>query len=498
MKKLSLLLFSAALCFAYPALAQNEIDALRYGQLSGGATALSIGLGGSGGAMGGDFSTLSLNPAGIGVYRSSEVTFTPTLRFNNVNTTYLNNATGDNETKINVGNFGLVFTKAATGKRYSGSNWKSFSVGIGYNRLADFNQRISYSGYNDQSSIAEIFSASAVGYGVGVNVSPPGGFLGYEGYLLDDNFYSIVPYQDGLMQAKTYKTEGGVGEYNLSLGGNYKEKILLGLGIGLQDFTYRRSMRYSEDDMSGNDDNNFSYLDYYENSSTGGMGINVKLGAIYVVNDFFRLGLAFHTPTWSSFGDTSTYILQSNTENYKSNIGEPNTNPETYVDPGTIYQFNYGLRTPWRGVLSATAMLGHHGIINADYEVVGYNAMRYHMSSYPDYAALVNDAIKQTYTLGHVLRLGAEGRLEQFMGRVGFAYHTSPFKDAGIFGGSRVDFSIGAGMRFGGFFVDAGYMHSVYKVAEYAYPGLVSGVPTGLADMNFGNNVVALTIGVKM
>ena len=498
MKKASLLLLSACTYFSFPALAQNEIDALRYGQLSGGATALSLGLGGSGGAMGGDFSALALNPAGLGVYRSSEFTFTPTLRFNKANSTYLSNTSSDDRTKLNVGNFGLVFTNAATGKKYKNRKWKSFSIGLGYNRLADFHQQVQYSGYNNQSSIAEIFSASAQTYGVGVNVAPPWGFLAYEGYLLDDNFYSIVPYQDGLMQSKSYETKGGVGEYSLSFGGNYQEKILLGLSIGFQDFNFERYQRYSEDDVSGNNNNNFSYLDYYENTVTRGMGVNVKLGAVYVVNDMLRLGLAFHTPTWSGMNDTSVYSLQSNTENYKSDIGEPNSNPETYADPQAIYQFKYGLNTPWRGVLSATALLGHYGMINADYEVVGYNAMRYHMRDYRDYAAAVNDAIRQTYTLGHVARIGVEGRLNRFMGRLGFAYHSSPFKDAATFGGSQVDMSIGAGLRFGSFFIDAGYMHSIYKVAEYAYPALVSGIPTGIADLKFGNNIVALTVGIKM
>jgi long-subunit fatty acid transport protein len=498
MKKVSLLLLSACTYFSFPALAQNEIDALRFGQLSSGATALSLGMAGSGGAMGGDFSALSLNPAGIGIYRSSELTFTPALCLNKTNTTYLNKTTADNRSNINVSNFGLVFTNSAKGKEYKYRKWKSFSIGVGYNRLADFYQNVQYSGYNNLSSIAELFSASALYYGVGLNVAPPWGFLGYEGYLLGTDYLSIVPYQDGLIQSKSFETRGGIGEYNLSLGGNYQEKILLGLSVGIQDFSYERYSRYSEDDVSGNKDNNFEYLDYFENYVSRGMGVNVKLGAVYVVNEMLRLGFAFHTTTWSSIKDTSTYSLQSNTENYKSDIGEPNPDPETYVDPQALYQFAYGLRTPWRSIVSATVMLGKYGMINADYEIVGYNKMRYKMRDFPSYADAVNNAIQSSFTLGHVARIGVEGRLNKLMGRVGFAYHSSPFKDATTFGGSRMDMSIGAGMRFGSFFIDAGYMYSFIKVSEYAYPALISGVPTGIADMKSNNNLIALTIGVKI
>jgi hypothetical protein len=59
--------------------AQNQVDALRYSQIYPGGTARSTAMGGAFGALGGDFYSASLNPAGLGVYRSSEFTFTPEL-----------------------------------------------------------------------------------------------------------------------------------------------------------------------------------------------------------------------------------------------------------------------------------------------------------------------------------------------------------------------------------------------------------------------------------
>lgn len=498
MKKLSLLMSVTAVLLAYNATAQNEMDALRYSQLSYGSTALSLGLGGAGGSMGADFSGLSVNPATIGVYRRSEVTITPALQINSVNSKYINTSTADNRTRFTLGNFGLVWTDAARGKDYKNRAWKSVSFGVGYNRLADFNQRVSYSGYNDQSSITEIFANSAQQYGVGSNVTPPWGFLGYEGYVLDDNLNPVVPYGDKLLQRKKMKTSGSAGEFTLSLGGNYKEKLLLGATIGIQAYDYKRDMTFSEDDASGNDNNNFSYLDYMENLHTSGIGGNIKIGAIYVVNNMFRVGVAFHSPTWSAMADTSFYALQSNTEGYKASINADNGNPESYVDPDAAYTFKYGLRTPWHTVLSATALLNKYGMITADYEMIGYNSMHYRMRDDPDYATAVNESIKNTFKLGHAFRVGAEGRLNNFMGRLGFAYYTSPFKDADLFDGDRLDLSVGMGIRFADFFIDAAYMHSIYKVSDYAYPGVVKDVPVGLVDMKYGNNVVALTFGVKL
>ena len=61
--------------------AQNETDALRFSQTFPGGTARTIGMSGAFGAFGGDFSTLSINPAGIGVYRSSEFSITPAMNY---------------------------------------------------------------------------------------------------------------------------------------------------------------------------------------------------------------------------------------------------------------------------------------------------------------------------------------------------------------------------------------------------------------------------------
>ena len=76
MKKFCKLLSSAILipCLA---MAQNEVDVLRYSQLTFGGTSRSVAMGGAFGALGADFSSLSINPAGIGLYRKSEVSLTP-------------------------------------------------------------------------------------------------------------------------------------------------------------------------------------------------------------------------------------------------------------------------------------------------------------------------------------------------------------------------------------------------------------------------------------
>lgn len=483
--------------------AQNEIDALRYGQQTSGATARSIGLAGAGGSYGGDFSALSINPAGIGVYRSSELMVTPTIRFNNINANYLSNSSDRSTTKPAINNLGIIFTKAAQGAEYEKSNWKTVSFGVGFNRLADYNSNGRYEGINNQSSITDIFSADAIANGVGQNLIPPYGYLGFQGFLLNDDGTSIIRqnilnHGGSLDQMKRWKSTGAANEWTISLGGNYKEKLLLGATLGILSYKYDNNSHFLETDESGNTDNDFDYLDYHSTLNTVGAGVNLKLGAIYVVNNKFRVGAAFHTPTWSSFNDISDFDLTSNTEQLKARTNQTSGDPVTFVQPDNAYSYSYSLRSPWHAILSGTAFLGKNGFITADYEYVDYASMKYSMDEV-DYAFQneVNTNIKNTFTGVHEIRVGVEGRMENLMGRIGFAYHTSPFQRSGDFGGSGLDLSAGAGVRFGDFFMDLGYMHSFVKSTEYGYPALVSGVATGIATLKNNNNIIALTLGVK-
>ena len=115
--------------------AQDWTDALRYSYLSASGTARSMGIGGAEGSIGGDFSGLSVNPAGIAIYKSSDIMFTPSMKLNTVTSTYLNNNTTNNNSQFNFNNAGVVFTRVVKGRRAQRSKWKSVSYGFGV-RLA--------------------------------------------------------------------------------------------------------------------------------------------------------------------------------------------------------------------------------------------------------------------------------------------------------------------------------------------------------------------------
>ncbi|HRO43603.1 MAG TPA: hypothetical protein PL009_12270, partial [Flavipsychrobacter sp.] len=122
---------------SFKAFAQDETDALRYSFLSPQGTARSMGFGNALGSVGGDFASLSVNPAGIGIYRRGEMMLTPAFRFGSTDARYLNTTLDDSRTAFNFNNLGIVFTHAEKGRRYDKANWKTVSFGIGVNRTAD-------------------------------------------------------------------------------------------------------------------------------------------------------------------------------------------------------------------------------------------------------------------------------------------------------------------------------------------------------------------------
>ena len=61
---------------------------------------------------------------------------------------------------------------------------------------------------------------------------------------------------------------------------------------------YRKESTFTEADATTNTNNKFDFASITENLTTNGGGINVKVGAIYKPVEIYRLGFAFHTPTY--------------------------------------------------------------------------------------------------------------------------------------------------------------------------------------------------------
>ena len=83
------IIFLSLIIISFSVKGQNEFDAFRYSSQSMFGTAKATSMSGALGSLGGDFSCLSYNPAGLGMYQYTEISFSPSFSLNN-STSYNN------------------------------------------------------------------------------------------------------------------------------------------------------------------------------------------------------------------------------------------------------------------------------------------------------------------------------------------------------------------------------------------------------------------------
>ncbi len=131
--------------------AQLPEDAIRMSWNIPSGTARQQAIGGAMGSLGGEISSLFVNPAGLGFYKTGEFVLTPGLSFPKGKGEYFGTkASTDRSNNFNFGTSGIVW---GYGERYSRWTGKAFSIGI--NRTANFNRTMVYEGLNSYSSFTE-------------------------------------------------------------------------------------------------------------------------------------------------------------------------------------------------------------------------------------------------------------------------------------------------------------------------------------------------------
>jgi long-subunit fatty acid transport protein len=458
--------------------AQNDIDAMRYSQITFGGTARFASMGGSMGAIGGDISTLSFNPAGIAVFRKTELTITPSVYSATTSSDYNGMNSSDRKLNFNLGNIGLVATWRL---KDTTTGWQSLNFGIGYNRTNNFHNRIDVKGNNTKSSLLDVYVANANGH----TANDFDGFstgLAWTTYLFNPdssglNYYHVIT-NYGETQQKSTTTKGAMGEGVFSFGGNYKEKLLLGATLGLVKARYEEESVYEETDEKDTI-SYFKSFKYVQNLASNGTGVNFKFGMIVKPNDWLRIGAAVHTPTSIRF-----------TDNYSSYM-ESDLDSATYADSSASGSFKYTITTPYRVIGSLGFIIKKIALINIEYEYVDYSYAQ--LNSHPNVFSDVNTAIRSKYTSTGNLRVGGEIRFDPIAFRLGYALYGSPFRNGDNVSAFRSSYSGGIGYRVNNFFADFAYVRTVYSETNYLYdPALSTPVKS-----DFKNSSFMVTLGVR-
>jgi hypothetical protein len=497
-----LLPVAVALLLTAPALAQTIQDAVRYSQLTPSGTARFLGVGGAFTALGADFASASQNPAGMAMYRASELAITPGLKFSHTDATLAGGESfEDDKSSFYLDHVGIVFNTTPPskrvkvdegGKRADVRGWQTFNVGIGFNRLASFNQTAYYVGTAPGSILTGFFNSAANDINNGVpedQLDPFGAQLAYNAnavYFQDNELtYDFAGNdQAPVERSQTVSTFGGINELAFSLSGNYAEKLMVGVTVGVPFVNYRLEGEYTESDPS-DAVAYFDRLSYTEYLRTSGIGVNFKLGFIYRISQGLRFGGAFHTPTL--YGLTDNYY---NSFSYDYTDGSGAYQGEEQRSPDGVS--DYRLRSPWRAMAGLSYLFRKYGFVSADVEWVDYGAGRFNLTAdvpnteNEQYERELNQSLQRAYNSAVNVRVGGELALNQFRLRAGVNLLGSP-------DGSDYSTAIsgGAGVRGDAFFLDIGYRHTLGdgRLTPYA------GAPTAVLDTR--NGELLLTLGFK-
>jgi hypothetical protein len=398
-KSVLMIMPAILLTLSTESLAQNADDAIRYSQTITGGTALSAGMGGAIGALGGDYSVASVNPAGLGLYRKSE--FGGTLGFFNASgsSSYYGTFDDDRKFNFNIPNFHLVIN-TPNPNRLKTKGWLSTTFAVGYNKQNNLGEYWRFRGDNADNSIVNSFLADAQNVSPD-NLNPFSSGLAYQTYLIDESLDSngytsnFGPLNGGMNQTGIMDGRGRIAETNTSFAGNYSNRLYVGASLAIRRVVYERNYSYIERNLTDSIPT-FTELQYRQFQEDRGTSFALRGGAIYRVNDYLRLGASALLPL--------DYNIRTT---YSGSIDSEVANGTHFYEANGEYR--YKLRQPARFTGSATFIYKKLAILSVDYELVDYSRIRLNdnADSFLDQNDRIRSELKTQETFAPVLNLGS-------------------------------------------------------------------------------------------
>lgn len=376
-------------------------------------TARYVGMGGAMDALGAEISTMGSNPAGIGLFRKNQVSASLSVVSQEDGKTFQNGS----KTHVSFDQIGIVFS-GRTGK----TSYLNF--GFNFHKNRNFNHVLYAARALNGSSQS---TQTVIKDGVGL-------FDTQAWSQLDDLYYGNMLYDKSTDMIYSYEGEaydfnravtGYIGEFDFNISGNIKNRLYLGLTVGIQNVNYKNYSEYYETLNS----TEVTDVLISDNHKITGTGFNIKAGLIFrpVEESPFRIGLSVASPTF--------YRLT--TENYTTIGGN--------VDRSSAKE-DFRFNTPWKFGLSLGHTVGNYLALGAVYEYADYGAcdMRtidgsYYDPYYDTYSSSsstdnnMKRHTEETLKGVHTVKLGAEFKVDKNIAlRLGYNYVSPMYKEDGV------------------------------------------------------------------
>lgn len=424
------------------------------------------GMSGAFGAVGGDVSTMNVNPAGIAIFNYSAFSGTFNNRATAVNALYSrNNVTTENQF-FNLSQAGAVLV-FKTGQ----SDWSKFALGANFRITKDFSDTFFASGNS--------------------------GIATFRNYPLDTNDPAIdFSNTTGQEFSNTYTGEAT--ELNFAISSVYQKNLYLGASLNFYELNFLQESLLSE----FNDDGNGNTLgaDLFQSNITAGTGFSANLGFIYKVTNDFRFGLSYQTPIWYTniIQDTNfdpASLVDGNVDDYGDRTFFFNDD-RPYKKNSNLYFSDYALQTPSKLTASAAYVFGKYGLISVDYARRYFSGIRLRNNDvFGDSFNPENQFFQTELRNTHNLNIGSEWRLGRLNIRGGYLYQQA--QDALAFDSDDIQgYSLGAGYDFGNFRIDVAYSNNNRTAVYNFYAQPEFEVPS--AELNIDNSIFTTSISFHL
>ncbi len=403
-------------------------------------TARYVGMGGAMDALGADLSTISGNPAGIGLFRSSQAK----MSFGLVSQEEAASFAGTDKTRMSFDQAGFVYSMR-TGKQ-------SFvNIALNYHKSSNFGQILSAAAalngasQNKQSYIKEdngVFDLSYDEDGIFSGTDGGGAYSSYLFNAVDYAYYNALMsegnvtdgyklfYYDATGYTFNRAHSGYIGNYELNISGNYNDQLYYGLTVGINDVHYNAYSQYTEQLINSSNEA-LGTVTMTDDRSITGTGFSVKAGVIVrpVAESPFRIGVSVASPTFYDL--TSSYDIKFDN---KASVGR-------FGYAGHNESYDFRLNTPWKFGLSAGSTIGNNIALGAVFEYADYGSLdtRIKGNDYRDWDGYyystsssdreMNTATKKTLKGVCTVKLGAEFRPDPSIAvRFGYNYVSPMYK----------------------------------------------------------------------
>ena len=419
-------------------------------------------MGGAFGALGGDLSAISINPAGSSVFTNSEVGFN--LNYKNLKIfNQLNNYKSSSKKDF--------YSYAGAGVVLVFENRRSkFSVAYNNHILRDFDSSFILSGKNnngidnyflyyadgvptedlliyDNETTQSVYSYLGENYGFADQQA----FLGYQSYIInegDDDFGKYVSnalYNNLDQNLDIFRT-GNHFKHSINLGFSVNNHLFTGININMHELLFEETKTFEEFGYANN--SNVQRVFLKEDLIAFGTGFSFQVGSIIKIKQL-RVGLSYSTPTILNIEEETSQIIETDIIK-KDGLTTYN------IDPNTINIYDeYELKLPSKSLFSLAYIFGSRGLLSFDYEITKFNNAKFDDNNGNDsYLNSLNYSIKNNMAgFSESIRFGGEYRLKNLNLRGGYFSYKGPDLDLK----NKISgLSAGIGINYGYIDVDLG------------------------------------------